>query len=92
MLYEQCHAHLLAIYDHIGHNSELYAIQVADRLTRRSEQIGAFPLSGRTVPEYQNPDIRERIEGPYRIIYLIKPGHVDVVALIHGHQALPPFV
>ena len=85
-------AHLLAIYDRIAHDSELYALQVADRLTKRSEQIGAFPLSGRAVPEYESPDIREVIEGPYRIIYKVNPDQVDVLALIHGQQVLPPTV
>ena len=85
-------AHLLAIYDQIANDSEMYALQLADRLTKRSEQIGAFPLSGRAVPEYQSQDIREVIEGPYRIIYTVNPDHVDVLALIHGHRLLPPTV
>jgi plasmid stabilization system protein ParE len=28
--------------------------------------------------------IREVIEGPYRIIYHIKPDQIDVLAIIHG--------
>ena len=82
-------AHLLAIYERIASDSELYALQMADRLTKRSEQIGDFPLSGREVPEYKSQGIREVIEGPYRIIYKVDPGHVDVLALIHGQQMLP---
>jgi plasmid stabilization system protein ParE len=30
--------------------------------------------------------IREVIEGPYRIIYHIKPDQIDVLAVIHGSQ------
>ena len=30
--------------------------------------------------------IREVIEGPYRIIYYIKPDQIDVLAVIHGSQ------
>ena len=41
---------------------------MVDRLTRRSEQIATFPLSGRMVPEYEAPDVREVIEKPYRLI------------------------
>jgi plasmid stabilization system protein ParE len=55
-----------------------------DRLTRRSQQIADFPLSGRRVPEYDADQIREVIEGPYRIIYHIKPDQIDIVAVIHG--------
>ena len=84
--------HLLALYERIANDSELYALQMADRLTKRSEQLGTFPLSGRAVPEYESQDIREVIEGPYRIIYRVYPDHVAVLALIHGHQLLPPTV
>jgi plasmid stabilization system protein ParE len=63
-----------------------------DRLTKRSEQIAAFPQSGRMVPEYQAPDIREVIERPYRIIYRIKPEQVDILAVMHSAQVLPPEV
>jgi plasmid stabilization system protein ParE len=45
---------------------------MVDRLTRRSQQIGEFPLSGRMVPEYEMTQIREVVEGPYRIIYHLR--------------------
>ena len=61
-----------------------------DRLTKHSEQIAAFPRSGRMVPEYEAPDIREVIERPYRIIYRIKADQIDILALVHGAQLLPP--
>jgi len=78
--------HLDAIYQYISQDSPSYALRMVDRLTRRSQQIGEFPLSGRTVPEYESNQIREVIEGPYRIIYCIKPDQIDVLAVIHGAQ------
>ena len=81
--------HLLAIYEYIAEDSSLYAQRMVDRLTRRSEQIAAFPISGRMVPEFEAEDIREMIEKPYRIIYRIKPDQIDVLAVIHGAQLLP---
>ncbi|HPL18770.1 MAG TPA: type II toxin-antitoxin system RelE/ParE family toxin [Spirochaetota bacterium] len=78
--------HLDAIYRHIARNSEVYAKRVVDVITQRSIQIGTFPLSGRMVPEYEMDQIREVIEGPYRIIYYIKPDQVDVIAVLHGAQ------
>jgi toxin ParE1/3/4 len=69
-------------------DSPEYAKHVIDRPTRRSQQIAHFPLSGRRVPEYDADQIREVIEGPYRIIYHIKPDQVDVVAVIHGAMLL----
>jgi plasmid stabilization system protein ParE len=60
-----------------------------DRITRRSQQIGQFPFSGRSVPEYEQEQIREVIEGSYRIIYYIKADQIDVLAVLHGAQNLP---
>lgn len=76
--------HLEAIRAYIAQDSPEYAKRMVDRLTRRSEQIAEFPFSGRRVPEYDIDKIREVIEGPYRIIYHIKPDQVDVLAVIHG--------
>ncbi len=76
--------HLDAIYHYIAQNSTEYAKRMVDRLTRRSQQIADFPESGRIVPEYQMEQIREVIEGPYRIIYYIMPDQIDVLAVIHA--------
>jgi toxin ParE1/3/4 len=78
--------HLDAIYRYIAQDSPAYAKRMVDRLTRRSQQIGEFPLSGRMVPEYEMSQIREVVEGAYRIIYHIKPDQIDVLAVIHGAQ------
>ena len=76
--------HLDALYTYIAQDSPEYAKRMVDRLTRRSQQIADFPFSGRRVPEYDIDQIREVIEGPYRIIYHIKPDQIDVLAVIHG--------
>ena len=65
-------------------------VRIVDRLTRRSVQISAFPNSGRTVPEYERKEIREVIEGRYRVIYLIEVAQVQVLAVIHGARDLRP--
>jgi addiction module RelE/StbE family toxin len=83
-------AHLLAIYERIAQDSPLYAQRMIDRLTRRSEQIAVFPQSGRMVPEYEAPDLREVIERPYRIIYRIKADQIDILDVVHGAQLLQP--
>ena len=76
--------HLDSIYNYIAQNSPKYATIVADRLTSRSIQIGDFPFSGRIVPEFDIEQIREIIEGSYRIIYYIKTDQIDILAVIHG--------
>ncbi len=83
-------AHLVAIYNRIAQDAPVYAQRMMDRITKRSVQIATFPASGRMVPEYEAPDIREVIESPYRIIYRIKADDIDVLAVVHGAQLLPP--
>ena len=45
--------HLLDIYEYISLDSPLYAKRIVDKITKRSEQIADFPLSGRKVQEYE---------------------------------------
>jgi len=80
--------HLDAIYAYIALDSPEYAKYLVDRLTRRSEQITKFPMSGRKVPEFDLEKIREVIEKPYRIIYYIKSDQIDILAIIHTAREL----
>jgi toxin ParE1/3/4 len=82
---------LQAIYDYISQTSTDYASRMIDRLTKRSIQIAKFPYSGRMVPEYDLNEIREVLEWPYRIIYLINTerSHVEVLAVVHGARSHP---
>ncbi|OQY01054.1 MAG: plasmid stabilization protein [Desulfobacteraceae bacterium 4572_130] len=81
--------HLDGIYCYIANDSVNYGKRVVDRLTKRSIQIANFPLSGRKVPEIEMDQIKEVIEGPYRIIYYIKSNQIDILAVIHGAQSFP---
>jgi toxin ParE1/3/4 len=80
---------LWAIHEYISQSSPEYAERVVDRITRRTRQIASFPLSGRVLPEFSAKQIREIFEGPYRIIYYIKPDQIDVLAVIHGARKAP---
>ncbi|MEM6754175.1 MAG: type II toxin-antitoxin system RelE/ParE family toxin, partial [Cyanobacteria bacterium P01_C01_bin.38] len=80
--------HLSSIYNYISQNSPQYAQRIVEKLTNRSEQIAQFPLSGRIVPEFETKQIREVIEGSYRIIYYIKTDQIDIIAVLHGSQQI----
>ncbi|HLP91414.1 MAG TPA: type II toxin-antitoxin system RelE/ParE family toxin [Nostocaceae cyanobacterium] len=80
--------HLSSIYSYIAQNSPQYAQILVERLTNRSEQIAQFPLSGRIVPEFESKEIREVIEGSYRIIYYLKTDQIDIIAVLHGSQQI----
>ncbi len=80
---------LADIHEYVSRTSPGYATSIIDRLIRRSEQIGTFPQSGRIVPEFTNPQLREVFEEPYRIVYRVKEGQIDVLAVVHGSRAWP---
>ena len=61
-----------------------------DRITSRTRQVADLPRSGGKVQEYDSDEIRELIEGAYRIIYRIKREQIDILAVIHGARHLPP--
>jgi plasmid stabilization system protein ParE len=82
-------AHLSAIQDYIAKDSSRYALAMVDRITRRSKQIAAFPLSGEKVKEIDREEIREMLESPYRVVYRVFPDRIDVLAVVHGARRLP---
>ena len=81
---------LRAIRAYIAHDSPKHAARMVERLVRRAQQIAAFPLSGRQVPEYCVPQVREVIEGPYRIIYHVKPDQLAILAVVHAARDIRP--
>jgi toxin ParE1/3/4 len=85
---ETAQGHLRAIHQFIARDSIQYALRMVDRITRRSQQLADFPLSGRRVPEFDSDQIREVIEGVYRVIYRVKPDQIDVLAVIHSARDL----
>ncbi len=79
---------LQAIYDYIAQTSADYARRMVEKITARSQKIGAYPMAGRTVPEFQVGQLREVFEHPYRIIYRIRPGRIDIIAVVHMSRHL----
>jgi toxin ParE1/3/4 len=81
-------AQLELIHNYVAQTSSDYAQRIVDQLTNRSKQIANFPFSGRMVPEYELNEVRELIEGSYRIIYLIKDEkqRIEVLAVIHSSR------
>jgi toxin ParE1/3/4 len=76
------------IHNYVAQTSSDYAQRIVDQLTNRSKQIAKFPFSGRMVPEYEINEVRELIEGSYRIVYLIKDEEqmIEVLAVIHSSR------
>jgi plasmid stabilization system protein ParE len=80
--------HLENICEYISRDSKEYASIFADRIVSVVRSIPLFPQSGRIVPEYNNPDLREKIYENYRIVYRLNKGFVEIVAICHGARLL----
>lgn len=81
---------LLDIHDFISRDAPAQADQLVDDLITCAEQLERFPHSGRLVPEYDAPAIREIIYPPYRIIYQLEDTSVAIVTVLHGARKLTP--
>lgn len=65
------------------------AIKWAREVLDRCDQLQSHPKSGRIVPEFGRPEIRELIHGNYRLIYEIKTKQIDMLTIWHTSEALP---
>ncbi|MGE5606076.1 MAG: type II toxin-antitoxin system RelE/ParE family toxin [Bacteroidota bacterium] len=79
---------LQEICNYIEQDSEFYAVLFVKRIFNLINNLKEFPLSGRIVPEYYNPNLREKIFENYRIVYRIKEDVLEIVAICHGSKLL----
>lgn len=82
-------ARLRQIHRHIANDQPANADRVVDRLTRRVEQLIEHPHSGRVVEGFLREDLRELIEAPYRIIYLVGRDRIDILTVRDTRRVLP---
>lgn len=78
------------IHDHIAQDSPLYARRVSEALVDKTLTLEKLPRLGRKVPELSEETVREVSLYCYRILYEIKPAHIDVLAIIHKRRDLQP--
>ena len=84
-------AHLQNIYAFLEVHSPNYARRTIDRLVLAADLLGDFPEMGRVVPELDDLGMREVVASPYRIIYQVQNGYIEIVAVAHSAQGeLPP--
>jgi len=54
----------------------------------RIESLRQLPDSGRIVPEFESPNLRELIHAPFRIVYRREPRRVRVVRVWRSERLL----
>jgi plasmid stabilization system protein ParE len=79
-----------ALATYIARDSEAYARAVAQKILGVGYRLQQFPFSGRVVPEFQVPRLRELLVHGYRVIYRTSASAVTVVTVIHARQRVPP--
>ena len=62
------------------------AAELVDRLLLAADSLATLPDRGRVVPEREDPQIRELLVDPYRLIYLTGEARVVVLAILHQRQ------
>ncbi len=58
------------------------------KLLKSVTQLQIFPRSGRMVPEFSNPSLREIIQKPIRIIYRVKSKEIRLLTFHHSKMQL----
>jgi plasmid stabilization system protein ParE len=81
---------LKAITEFIAADSPHYASLFAMDVLAAVERLVPFPHSGRTVPELDDPLVREILLGNYRIVYRVKGEVVEILTVYHGARLLDP--
>ena len=76
------------IHDYIARDSAEYADAVVEHLVLSVDRLASFPESGRLVPEASDPKIRELLSQNYRVIYRLRKGVAQILAIVHGARNL----
>lgn len=66
---------------YIARDSPSHADIVVRRIVAAVERLASFPKSGRMVPEFARPALREVIVRPYRVVYRLRRGKVEIAAV-----------
>ena len=77
---------LKAIHDYIAKDSRQNAQKVAREILSKADVLAEPPRPGRTVPEINDPELREISAYSWRIIYHLRNDRVFIVTLIHKRR------
>ena len=73
----------------IAADSPANAVSMVERIIARAETLDTQSFRGRRVPEYQQDNVREVDEPPYRIIYRVTADVVQVLTTCMSGNRCP---
>lgn len=77
------------IAEFIARDSQKYALIQVDRFLDQVEALNKQPLLGKPVPEVNDKNIPEILQGSYRIIYrLVSEDKIDILTIHHSRRLL----
>lgn len=79
---------LSGIGEHIAKDSPKYAELTVTKLYHKVEILNTHSKIGRIVPEAEKENLRELIEGNYRIIYEIVSEDIFILTVHHSSRML----
>ena len=82
-------ADVQAIKQFIAKDSPHAAQLVTQRVVAAADRLILFPQSGRIVPELADPQIREVVQGSYRIVYRLTEKQVHILTVHHAARLFP---
>lgn len=62
---------------------------MAQRVVAAVDRLILFPESGRIVPELADPQIREVVQGSYRIVYRLLGQQAHILTVHHSARLFP---
>ncbi len=85
---QQARDDLRTIRAHIARDAPITASTYVRRLRMSVGRLRSQPFSGQVVSEIGREDIREILQGSYRIIYRVVDSSVEILTVFHGSQLL----
>ncbi len=82
---------LREIFAYIAEDDPIAAGKFIRNLFDSVERLPSFPESGRIVPEFGDPSIREVIRRPCRVVYRINAdsGMIQIARVWHAARGIP---
>jgi addiction module RelE/StbE family toxin len=78
---------LKEVFDYISKDSKRYAENQIKRIRAKTSILKTRPETGRIVPELEISEIRELIEGNYRIVYrLLNEDLIEILTIHHSSR------
>lgn len=79
-----------SIAEYIARDSSHRAFLFVERLFESTDRLQEYSLSGRIIPEIDDPSCREIIYGAYRIMYRIEKDEIWITGVVHGSRNFVP--